>query len=596
MQQIDADITLKFPFGFDYTIDGGSSWVSIAANTDETISADDLPVDKKISIRSNDAAATTLVGANISKDSVNFEEVNIRNTGTVTDISTFLDGAVCNKVFIQRANNVVNAKYILRSSVTKLVVFDEMPSIVDANDMFRSASFGYIGDLVLGATNIETRSTLMFYESIGDVLSSLIIKGESTGSEGMYKVFYGSNIKAIGNFKVTGNNISSARNGDYMFGNCTVGKFPSCDIESTKSSYFMRNGLVGLNTDYIPSFKLRFKGTTVSNYCLQGLFSSTFNAINFAGLSFDLDKVGSNLLISTDDSAFTAPTKGGYVSNANLFGIGTVVPTGGPISSILEKSEDSKRIYYENVNWFPTCKYLRTETVTDLVGCKNVGFDTMRPVVFQVDGSDIDVFKSPQYSLGHLYETTVDFVTPTDTYTNTSNVSISIQGYTARQEGADIKVYDNNNNVMSTISGVTFNTANFNWLGTKLYITTGGVLDRAGAAGQTITNTITVYETTTGTVLDTYSITNDQDEYIVGAYQAEDSYSLKVAKVKYVDDGGTFVFSSAKVDSYNAAVNNIIDTEPIPTDFDLICQDYIEANEFTLVNSVTGDVVRMVGK
>ena len=601
MQQIDSDVTIKFPFGFEYSLDNGNTWTSVEADTDTTITVDSLPSNKKIKIRSNDAAATTLVGASIDKENVSFEEVNIRNAGTITNMESFLQDSVVDRVFIQRCNAVENLHWVLKASVTNVFLCDPAPNCTNASSMFYFSSFGYVGDLILSSigSTIDTRS--IFSDSAGDVVSSLSVLGTSPSTTGVANEFRQCNIKAVGSVKLHCIGESDNNNFYQFLYGATIGKFPSMDLKTKMGYHFMYNGGLGIKSgsDYLPTVKIDMIGSG-NNYFREALTnassgSSTTFPVKFAGLDITHRVSGSGCMYGTNDTSIPFPTKGSLVARANLSGITSCAYTTGPISSILAKGNNSKRTYYEDLDWFPVCRYLRTETVTDLVGVKGAGFTLLKPAVYKVDGNNINMHTSER--LGHLYETDVSYSTIKKTYTDVSNIAVSVQGYTARQEGDDIKVYDINDNLMSTVAGVTFNSANFSWDGLKLYVVTGGVLDRAGSEGQTITNTITVYETTSGNVLNTYNIANDADEYTVGVYQANDDYNLKIVKVKYANDAdGNFVFNSTKVDSYNKAVTVVTDTEPVPDDVDFVCQDYIEANEFVLMDTTTGKVIRMVGK
>ena len=210
MQKIDSDITLSFPFNWEYSIDNGTSWTAVNADTDVTILATDLPPNKKIKIRSNDSNATRLghlddnhPRANISQDEVHFDEINIRNCGSITDLNNFLNGVVSDKVIIQRTQNVENLEAMLMGSVTKFIHLDKLSAVTNMDSCFESSTFGLISPIIATETNVSVRS--LFKDALGDIISKIKIKkGYSTlAGCAFYIAFYNCTVKAIGDINLT---------------------------------------------------------------------------------------------------------------------------------------------------------------------------------------------------------------------------------------------------------------------------------------------------------------------------------------------------------------------------------------------------------
>ena len=615
MQKIDADITLNFPFNWEYSIDNGTSWTAVNADTDVTILATDLPTNKKIKIRSNDNNATRLgklddnnPRANISQEDVRFDEINIRNCGTITNLNTFLKDVISDKVIIQRTHNVENLAYMLNKSVTKFIYLGELPSVAIMDSCFEDASFGLVSPIIATETNVSARS--LFKNASGNIVSRVEIKkGYSDLSGGaFYLAFPNCDIKAIGNTTLTEITPNGAAYFSQLFYQSKIEKFPSTtfSFSSTTDSYSFYKAFYidSAKASYMPL--TRFSIDSSKDYNFYYTFytdqlSNTSTKLKFMGLDFKLFELGVNTFTGMSIDV-TLPSKGGYLAKANVSNIESIDNVGDNQLLLLFKNNanSDKRWYYENVDWFPIARELAWYSGfnNQLQNIKAIGYIKCQPYIYKVNGNNIEVHSSPEFSYGGVHDTSVSMSTVKEIYNNTSNVSVGIQGYTARQEGADIKIYDKDNTLLSTIGGVTFDSATFTWDGLKLYVVTGGTIDRAGNAGQTITNVVKVYEVATGNELNELTfLSTEADEYIVGCYQANDDYTLKVAKVKYHDNGGTYEFESAKVESYDLNNGNLlVDTEPVSEDFNLISQDWIEENEFWLINTINGRECRMVGK
>jgi hypothetical protein len=114
--------------------------------------------------------------------------------------------------------------------------------------------------------------------------------------------------------------------------------------------------------------------------------------------------------------------------------------------------------------------------------------------------------------------------------------------------------------------------------------------------GQTITNTVTEYDTATGAVLYTYNAVNVDDQQVVGVYKPNDDSNMHVVFTSYISNGVYMVPSESKVDTINTSTSTIKESNTLSKTVDYVCNHYAEDNEFTCLSLESGYLVRCFGK
>jgi hypothetical protein len=170
----------------------------------------------------------------------------------------------------------------------------------------------------------------------------------------------------------------------------------------------------------------------------------------------------------------------------------------------------------------------------------------------------------------------------------------SRNGRYAVVDGTDVKIYENDDTVLSTIANFNPTLGAMDADGDQFHFVNGSPLDKTSDANQTVNQSIRTYDSTTGVLVNTEYITTLQNEEIDGVYKRASDGRLNVLVSKYSDNlqGGLELTSSRIISikdgdeiSYSLSIS-----------VDKIAPNFGESAEFVAINTTSSLAVRMISK
>ena len=580
-------VVLEFAYDVEYSSDEGSTWTTLAANTRAEIQAADLPDSGKVMVRSTADNATSIDRSLLGIDNRIMKSFNIRNGKNLTTLEGLFKYLNIEKVRINNIPAVATMKDAFYKFTGKQVYVAHAPECLNYESTYNRATINEV---------------------------SGIDKSNDTRITRFYATFHYANIKRLGSIlfprNVDGTPVENYGHGDeyaYMFAYSNIELFPYFEFISegayyasgkyqpfyyTNSKYFLYSKFNIYEDNYI------FCASPVSG----GHSSSYINSFSFKNCDlkfagFDIDE---KFEITADRDRSYGFT---YMSDAESFFSRYVDRTVSSYSDItssfdglkpelIEKLEPLKRSatydILEDAKWIPVFSELEVYDGSQLIDSGMLSAVNDR--IVKIDNGNKYVSK-----WADRHDDNLVFDEPVAHGLVSDSVWYSRNGFYAVQDGDDLKTYDDQGNLLATITGVTPNFAQMNADGTKLYVVTGERIDKSQAAGQNVTNTITVYNTADGSSTQ-FSVTNEDDHEITGVYCSDDEAYIQLLDVGYVDAGGALVLDNSKVRSMTQTGSEELSTD-LSEAVNEVFPSFAESAEFVCVNRAVSPikVVRCFG-
>jgi len=567
--------SLKFSYDVEYSTDGGTSYTALAANTDANIPSSAIPADGIIKIRSTSDDATSISASGLALDDRMVDWVNIRNGKKLTSLSNMFKNRTLDKVRVHNTPELTSISYMFEDSRINQVILPHMPKVSYLYQTFKGAYIKEISD----------------------------IKAKDNGELDLGGTFNGSHINLIGEifFPTNGGTSYHENNMEETFYSATIELFPNMDIISrgTNSGNKVKSMFRNLNTKYMLTnknhtmTKLSYDYLTGNSGYYDSYSSMNNSKMFFAGL--DVYTITKMMGAHTEHFARSCPNL------ESLFSKWVSPATGGNYDylhtssfyncpnfdqskiSLLERHNMHDVV--EDLNWLPKFKELDRYTMSTRIA--NGITSTVNNRIVKIEDGNKYVAK-----WADKHNTDLIFNEPTAHGLASNSVWFSRDGKYAVQDGADIKCYLADGTAAGTISSVTANHGQMNADGSKFYVVTGAVIDKANTANQTVTSTISAYNTSDGSQVFTHNMNNVQNEEARGVYCPNDDSYVNVLMSVYADTNGTMRAASSNVLSMKADGTIDLTTALSEPAIELV-PSFAESAEFVGLNNHTNKAIRM---
>ena len=568
-------VLLHFDVEVDYSKDNGVTWLTLPEDTALEIQPDELPSNGRVKVRTVNTL-TSLDRDKLQFRSRLYKSINIRNGRSLTTLADVFRDSVIGTLRIANIPNVQSLATTCHRSIMDNFIMPYAPVVTTAANMFEYAYVKAINSITAPKL---THGMLMFKDLRGNNYMGDLTLGKDSSGVGVRSFMQ----------------------------NASITIFPSLDINylchtdassppSNSPEYRVgQNMLYGLNTPYILYSKIELNLTGYSTYSTTAGYSSmlAYCKSKFTGLDFYISK-DSNIYATRYifrgqelQYPFSRIVRH-YGEIDGLFLSSPNIAITEVDKEILEDSNIFKVI--ELPDWLPDLMVLQDiENVTEIIGKTSFGNLALSPVMYKENGGTLTEY---------LCETVDNFDTAVFKETVIAGVLdkrfTCKNGFQTIQDGADLKTYNEVDLLLSTISGVTALGANLNQDGTRLYVVTGDVLDPNNLTVQFVTNTVTEYDTSTGTVVDSFVVTTVGNEQVEGVYKPQDESGIHILKTYYESNSVYLIPNSSQIET--RCFDGTVVTTDLFRPMNILTTNYGEDNEFTCLNTTFGYMTKCFGK
>jgi hypothetical protein len=633
MIKVYSDIKIQLPVNGEYSVDSGVTWTPLTANTQVIIAGSSLAQDAVVKVRSTNAV-TTLDKVGFGLPTTKYDTFNIKQAQNVTNLDNFFNGAIIKKARIGSLPTLTSMIGTFKNSTCNDVLIESNSSLNNVSNMFETSNIERL--LIKKQQNLKISASLFYAANIKEVSSISFPKCISGNS-----FMNGATINVLGRIdlgsEVQPNATDINGNLDYSYAFKNLDLYSGASIDIKTSSY---NGYVGsfyatldnVKCPYLlgSNFKVDAKSQTLNFVSNIGYFITRGSNLNpaFQDLNLVVESQQTYAVENTYSIFFPVQNRKrfslfnsikviGFKGKYDLLNINSVFYVGNQSfnavdtrwiakygsSSIVENSSGLFNAYttasdYDIQKSIPEFYAVRESSngALSLVG-SNVyfGYDGFKTVKFENLGGTIiknvtDYAERIENVATKLYSVATNM--PTEI------VYFSRNGYKACLDGTNIKLYDETETLVTTITGITnFKGAYIHEDGYAVGIATGG--DKT--AGTTTVTTIKEYKWTDGSEIHHGYVENAIDEVVVGIYRSNRNSKLNVVQSLYT--GGTLTSSTVKnFNGFNDPVNTTTMLSPNMTDgyysettqypVDYVTNIFTEDAEFLCVNRTTGAYIR----
>jgi len=558
-------VSLDFPYEYEYSIDDGATWTTVNANTRTNIPGADLPASKMVKVRSSSASATTFNADYVGARERVLHSVNIKNGSELTTLYQAFKDTAIDKVQILNVDKVESADGAFYRSDASQVNIASMPLCTNFTNTFAYA-------------NIKELSN---------------IRGSRSAATNFYYTFRGCNINLLGEVFFPTDSGPVANTMNHMFWNSTIELFPNCDIvtQASSSSSDFDKMFQYLKTAYMLTNEL--KTTEYRQYSPvthNGIFQYT--NMNFCGADIKVNSSserGNTVTLFSNNPKLTSFSSR-YVSMSTSYEINEYAFTSTPLldSSKYEHLRIPARAdIIEDPQWFP--EILELGTYSSALVMNSGILSTVNNRIVIIDNGTKRVAKWAE-----THHSDIQMNEPVSHAYTSDYIWFSRNGRYAVVDGTDVKIYENDDTVLSTIANFNPTLGAMDADGDQFHFVNGSPLDKTSDANQTVNQSIRTYDSTTGVLVNTEYITTLQNEEIDGVYKRASDGRLNVLVSKYSDDlqGGLELTSSRIISikdgdkiSYSLSISA-----------DKIAPNFAESAEFVVINTTSSLAVRMISK
>ncbi len=569
-------VILHLDYECEYSIDDGTTWNALAADTRVEIDPTTMSASKMVKVRTSSVSATSINRTKMEMRDRKLSHFNIRNGKGLTNTDSLFQDTNIGEIRVNYTPNVTSANSMFYRVIANTIGNIGIPSASTFSSMFTLANIGKLGNVSAGSNATDVISSYMFNTSKINVAGEVNVPniGECRN------MFYSADIDM---FPYIDLDIPTNRTGTYtpaymmfrylkskyaLYGKYTV------SYDGTLRAYLFQ--------DYIfNGMQSRFLGFDLKSYCVG---SSTFKSPYYAYRDSSELKAPFSRLATMSSSTSSNKLQLESFYNTNILDVLTEEDYAMLIS-------DSKKLV-EIPEWMPKLDILETLDTPVLVGASSLLAynDYSTDIVYS--GGDMNSSYGVTRRLNDY-----GFSSKDNTFSS-SMVFMSKSGNYAVQTGSDIVIKDSADSTVATISGVTALSGYASIDGEHLYIVTGDVVNITNSDDQNgLTNTITKYSMTDGSVVSTHVLTNDLNTHVSGVYAPSDDYKIKVLRTSFADDGfNGKAASSSEITSYEPDLSTEYAKEDLPGPADKLFPNYAENAECLCVNTQDGISYRIFGE
>ena len=568
-------IDLHFPVAVEYSTDGGTTWISIAANERKSISqVGETPVKVRTA-----ELIETLTHECIGVRKRQYKSVNIKNMKTITTARELFYYGVVDHIRLGNTPVLSDMYKLARDSVGKTFSISELPEATNIEQLLYNAKIKKVGNLVFGKAGALVPTMRYLYGYLrANIVGDIIMKGDRAATAG------------------------------YMFTYSDIDMFPFIDLRISEnadgdSSNYKNSGIFNnIRSKYILEGNVRGvqgSGGVDRKYYIsydnQGAVYGMFygSHLHFSGLSLMChghSGVSSAAYTFSQSGNLKAPFKF-FNSNGQEFCTNNTSPFDGTmIEAKIGAKKDQLAVdngYAEVENWMEEVEELEVLTSAPTIGATSLLVkDTQLEIVTGSQSVKLD--DANRYS--------EDYTQPYLNQYTGQQVYGSRNGYRAYKDGTSVDIKDHNGALLSSLTNVdNIVGGNFSDDGSMLYLVTATKYDVATGGTQQLTGSVKVYNSTTGQLLEEVTVSLLENQELRGVWRPNINSNWQFMKTLYVDDGaGTMVETTSSVESvYNNITRKTINLSVVAH---LVGPNYYEDNEFVCVNNILGKAIRCFGK
>jgi len=584
-------VVLKFDYDTEYSIDDGSNWTALAANTEVEIDGGTITsASGRVMVRATVDEATSINYDNLQFRKRIFDHVNIRNGKKLGNLNNIFQYSIMDKVRINNIQALTSFSNTFSHSTIKQVDICEAPMCTDMHSMFEVANIRELSE-VKGKLDTACDYRYMFKNTHIGKSGRLWFSGTAnTAYSNKYReLFYNSNFELMPYFELYAMatyDASSSSHLDYIHYafHAIYTKYALYSkiysVPASTSQYNQCSAITGYDyytakTYFLNASQLRFAGFDIfqfgktnsysarqSKYMMHNNQYATSLYSRFVKNQYDFN--GTN---NFDDNPRMDDSK---------------------LLNYKAKLESSDYVILEDPDWMPIFSELEVynghESLADGI------FSTVNDRIVKISNGKKYIAK-----WADRHDNQLTYHDPVDHNLASDNVWYSRDGKYAVQDGSDIKFYDENDNALGSVS-VTPDFAQMNADGSKFYAITGDRYNTSDTNDQDISQTLTVYNTADGSQVSSFNIVNETNSETTGVYCPDDNSKIQLLNTKYVEDTGVMKPNESKITTCNE--NGDIKVETILTELASdIFPSFAEEAEFVCVNRyyLPAKVIRCFG-
>jgi hypothetical protein len=580
-------VVLKFDYDTEYSIDDGSNWTALAANTEVEIDGGTITsASGRVMIRATVDEATSINYDNLQFRKRIFDHVNIRNGKKLGNLNNIFQYSIMDKVRINNIQALTSFSNAFSYSTIKQVDICEAPSCTNMYSMFTQADIKELSE-IKGRQDTACDYQYMFQHAHIGKSGRLWFAGsyDTPVLNKFREMFYDSEFELMPYFEI----YALTYNAGY-----------------SSSMYYFHKAFSDLKTKYMLYAKVYTVGTygsshTDYHYSISfgnSIGQSDFiynSSIRFSGLdiyqkhstSLDSRYTSKNLF---RNNQYATSFFSRFVKNQYAYHNSSSI-TENPkfdMSKITIPIDSSNYMIFEDPEWMPLFSeldvYEGNDSLSDGI------FSTVNDRIVKISNGKKYIAK-----WADRHDTKLTFGDPVDHNLASDNVWYSRDGKYAVQDGSDIKFYDENDNALGSVS-ITPDFAQMNTDGSKFYVITGNRYDTSDTNDQDISQTLTVYNTADGSQVSSFNIVNETNSETTGVYCPDNDSKIQLLNTKYVEDTGVMIPDESKITTCDESGNIALQTVLSTVAFEVF-PSFAEEAEFVCVDKTSSpiNVVRCFG-
>ena len=549
-------VNLFFEAEVEYSKDNGTTWLTLAANTELEIDPLDLPSNGRVKVRSTNVI-TSLDRTKLGFNSREFESINIKNGKSLTTLENTFYGSFINNLRVANIPNVLTIRQMCRSSYINNLKISESSGVTDMEFAFYSSFIrAHSGIIAPSATKSKDMMSYMKNNNImGDIL--LGSSGVLIDSSNLFK---NSKIALFPNLEIKGAMHTGIGSGNYLFYELNS-KYM---LHNKIGSLLHRDRFIGI----FSSSKLQFSGAEIYGSDLQSGFNSTSLEYPFSKLVKPNNKID-------EINAWSTLSKS-HLTQEQIDLLNT----------------NGRPVIVELPDWIPNVKSLEQYDINQKVElCDSIG----------AVGMYYRMIKNNLLYISKYISTIADiqWEKPIANPYPTSNVDFARNGFYGYIDGADYKIFNESDVLAQTLGGITPKSVQFNSDASKVIVVTGASIDALTLTDQNVTNVVTVYNVNDASVDRVFNPVTVANEEIIGAYFPNDNSNIQIVRTNWAKAESFHNYLSAissSIDSHNSITNDMVENVSLIGSGNIVVNNYGEDNEFGILDVSNGKFTRCFGK
>jgi len=576
-------VVVELPVDGEYSVDGGTTWIPLAANTRIDIDSSEMVSDAQdVKVRSANAV-TELDPDKVGFRSRIYEYINFKNAKSLTSAHEIFMYTIADRIRLQNIDNVTDISSSFRYAIAESVNVGYAPEATKSDYMFYHANIDAVSQIRLSKPGaFMTNTDWMFYNSNIKILGDVLIEASVvTRAQGM---FYGAHIDFFPYIKVI---TSNSDDGD-------TGSYRNSRMFRLLDTPYILDGYIGAapspgSTPGEREYSIGYDYASTT-YALFG-----YTSVRFCGMTYDIEIPETGQYQTRCWSSSNYLKSPFSVLRMRKYHFIADVDDAISGTKIADKVVDYKKLeddsaYIEVGNWMEEVDTLGTFNSPNVIGATSIVVKDAY-IEFIKDGLSYTSDKIARY-----YDTTFSNIT-INNY-NADMVFGARNGSRIFKRGSEYTCIKADGTVIGTFTEAAEIVAGeTNADGSILYLITATAYDEETNGEQQLTGSIIEYNVNSLTKNSTTNVTLDITSQLVGIYKPYSDSNLQVITREWVDDGtdsGVYVEGDSKVRAEKDGIT--LKEMSLEAKVNKVFKNYWEDNEFMCVNTETGDIVRCFGK